>query len=187
MAVAHAYYGSRSVHSIKCKTQRTETSYSKANNFFLNVQEMVCWKKERERKATFEMLQFGNDGLFNMHIKYIEKLQCIKFIWNIVANNKNRPLVCTTAIRYIGQIWLLPKYFQRAAIWCMCAKFHQVSSRIERLICVATERRADGQRDRRIEELMDKRKNGQIRLCKLFLRYFLGTSGDIKLLLNTLK
>lgn len=40
------------------------------------------------------------------------------------------------AIRCIGLIWLLPPYILSAIITSMFAKFHQDSSKTERLVCI---------------------------------------------------
>lgn len=53
--------------------------------------------------------------------------------------------VFLAAMRYIGQIVLVPIYIELAAIRSMCAKFHQDSFETERLVCIAT----DGNMDRR--------------------------------------
>lgn len=41
---------------------------------------------------------------FYMHIMYIEIVGCGKFGCNILKNNKNRPIVFMTAMRYMGSI-----------------------------------------------------------------------------------
>lgn len=82
---------------------------------------------------------------FNRNIIYIEKIWCSKFGYNILTNNRNRPIVRMTAIRYICSIQLVSTHIQSTVIRNMYTKFQQDCFKTKRLINVAT----DGQMNRR--------------------------------------
>jgi len=52
-----------------------------------------------------------------------------------------------SAIRYSYPIRPVPTYVLRAAKRRTCTKFHQDSSKTERLVCIETDRQTDGQTD----------------------------------------
>lgn len=81
-----------------------------------------------------------------VYILYIwKKDRCSQFGYNILPKNKAWPIVFLAAMRYIGQIVLVPTYIELAAIISMCAKFHHDSFETKRLVCIAS----DGHMDRR--------------------------------------
>lgn len=102
-----------------------------------------------------------------MHIINVVKVTCSKFDCNILSNNKNQPIVCMTAIRYFGPIWLVPTYLQRTAIRGVCAKFHEETSKTKRLFNVAIDKRTEkwtkgqihGRRDRRTDRRTGRQTN----------------------------
>lgn len=69
---------------------------------------------------------------------YMYRVRFSKLGCNILINSKDRPIVCLTAIRYIGSIGLFRTHLVRVAIISMSAEFQQDSSKIEEHVCVKT-------------------------------------------------
>lgn len=94
---------------------------------------------------------------FCLHIINGFKVTCSKFDCNILTNNKNQPIVCMAAIRYIRPIWLVPPYLYCEAIRDLCAKFHQETSKNKKHFYVAIDGRKDRYTDGETDELQTDR------------------------------